>query len=67
MVTSVLDQKILHLMTKEYLSIEEEALATKALDMMEGKVLQLPVVKEKKVVGLLHIHQLVNQLCRPVF
>ncbi len=64
---SALDLEIMHLMTKEFLSIDKEVLATKALDMMEGKVLQLPVLEEKKVVGLLHIHHLVNQLSLPVF
>ena len=51
------------LMTKNALTTSPNTPLTKALKSMEGekKVMMMPVVKEKKLVGLVHIHHILSK------
>lgn len=61
---SVLEQKMGELMTASALSIEKASLAWDALKLMQRDpkkfVMMLPVLENKKVVGILHMHDLVH-------
>lgn len=62
--SSVLDQPIQALMTASPLSIDQDELAWDALKVMQRDpkkyVMVLPVLDKKKVVGILHMHALVQ-------
>ncbi len=52
------------LITKNPLTITSDRLTSHALSLMEGerKVMMLPVIEDKKAVGLLHIHHILSPL-----
>jgi len=53
------------IMTKEFTSIEEDQMAVDALELMEKRKSQisvLPVLKDKKIIGMVRIHDLLNSV-----
>ncbi len=52
------------LMTSDFLTIDENALAWQALNLMQKnsnqRVMMLPVVDGKRLVGLVHMHDIVQ-------
>jgi arabinose-5-phosphate isomerase len=58
-------KKISELMSTDFLSIDKEATATEALAIMEKKnptkkVMMLPVLEERKLLGLIRLHDIVS-------
>lgn len=63
----VLDTPIENLMTKNCHTITANDLTSNALQIMkQQKVLMLPVVQESKVIGLIHMHQIVRSVAEPI-
>ena len=58
----VFKQKIGDLMTKQFLHIEEQAMASEALSLMQNskRVAQLPVLNKGRLSGIVLMHDLVN-------
>lgn len=61
--SSVLEQPIEKLMTKTFISAEETMSAFDAMAVMNGnkKVNVLPILKDKSIIGLIRMHDLVKQ------
>jgi arabinose-5-phosphate isomerase len=61
---AIFDLKIGEIMTKEFLHIEQEAMAREALSLMqnhrEKRVTMLPVLSQKKLKGIILMHDIVN-------
>jgi arabinose-5-phosphate isomerase len=59
---NLLERKVEEVMTADPVSVDAQTLAVKALNIMEDrKITMLPVVDaEKKPVGMLHMHDLIN-------
>jgi len=64
---AVFKQPLEAIMTKDPVSTTPDRLTSHALSLMEGdrKVMMLPVTKEKKVVGVIHIHHILSPLETP--
>ena len=63
----IFSESLESLMTREPLTITKERLTSFALTLMEGerKVMVLPVVEGRRVIGLLHIHHIVGGVETP--
>lgn len=60
----VFEQKMGDLMTREFMHIEEELMASEALKIMQKnpnkRVTMLPVIKESKIKGVILMHDIIN-------
>ena len=59
----VLNRQLKEVVNRNYLVIEKDELTSKALGIMEGeerKILVLPVVDGKKVIGAIHMHHILS-------
>ncbi len=59
--SSILTEKMEVLMNPIYLSIEQEKLAYEALSVMHQKVTVLPVLHKEQLIGLIRMHDIVEQ------
>lgn len=68
--SSGLDQPMNEIMISEFISISKNELTSKAVSLMESKskrVLALPVLEEKKAVGVVHMHHIISSNMLPSY
>lgn len=67
--SSALDQEIGQVMNVNFITITKNELTSKALEIMESvnrPVLILPVVEEKKAIGVIHMHHIISSNITPM-